>query len=131
MQSANGDSDQQQVLEAADRVARAVYIWIRHGNVVDVPSSGQGARQDMVAGLIFGLCNALQLNEQHVLLSAYAYALIDGEAAEALPAARSMFHRRDDAPSRSAYRRGVRAADDLIALIETPVPAVGAQLLPI
>jgi len=131
MQSTNGDSDQQQVLEAADRVARAAYIWIRHGNVVDVPSTGQGARQDLVAGVIFGLCNALQLDEQHVLLSAYAYALIDGEPAEAFPVARSMFHRRDDAPNQSAYRQGLRAANDLIALIETPGPGVGAQLLPI
>jgi len=131
MQFTNGDSDQQHVLEAADRVARAAYIWIRHGNAVDVPSPGQGARQDLIAGVIFGLCNELQLNEQHALLSAYAYALIDGEAAEALLAARSMLRRSNDVPQASAYHQGLRAARDLVALIEVPVPGANARLLPI
>jgi len=131
MQSTNGDADPQQVLEAADRVARAAYIWIRHGNAVEVPSPGQSGRQDLIAGVIFGLCNALQLNEQHALLSAYAYALIDGEAAEALLAARSMLRRSNDVPQPSAYQQGLRAARDLVALIEVPVSDASERLLPI
>lgn len=130
MESTNNAPDQQQVLEAADRVARAAYIWIRHGNAVKAPSPGAGVRQDLVAGLISGLCNELELDERHALLSAYAYALIDGEVAEALIVARAMIRCRDDAPGRSAYQQGLRAASDLISLIDFPVSGQGAQLLP-
>jgi len=117
--------DQQQLLQAADRVARAAYLWIRHGNAVRYPSTGaasdgQGTRQDVVAGVIFGLCSALDLDERHALLSAYAYALIDGDAADALVMAQSMLRRRDDERYQSAYRHGLTAADDLVALIAAP-----------
>ncbi|MFW2405464.1 MAG: hypothetical protein ACN4GT_11915, partial [Gammaproteobacteria bacterium] len=93
MCSTSDASDHQRLLEAADRVARAAYLWIRHGNAVRYPSQGQTVRQDVVAGLIFGLCNALELDDRHALMSAYAYALIDGDAADALIMAQSMVRR--------------------------------------
>ena len=133
MESTNLVPDQQQVLEAADRVARAAHIWICHGNAVRFPSDGQGAREDLIAGVIFGLCNALELDEQHALLSAYVYALIDGEAAEALLVAQSMLRRREGLCGDTAYQQGLQAAQDLISLIEWPVPGAAAnpQALPI
>jgi len=112
--------DHQRLLEAADRVARAAYLWIRHGNAVRYPSQEQGIRQDVVAGLIFGLCNALELDDRHALMSAYAYALIDGDAADALLMAQSMVRRRDDERYRSAYHHGLTAANDLVELIGAP-----------
>ncbi|RZV98275.1 MAG: hypothetical protein EX266_17635 [Rhodobacteraceae bacterium] len=73
-----------------------------------------------MAGLIFGLCNALELDDRHALMSAYAYALIDGDAADALIMAQSMVRRRDDDRYRSAYQRGLTAANDLVDLIGAP-----------
>ena len=112
--------DNQRLLEAADRVARAAYLWMRHGHVRQVPYSGQRMRQDVIAGLIVGLCNALELDDRHALMSAYAFALIDGDAADALPIAQSMVRRRDDERFRAAYQDGLTAADDLVALISAP-----------
>lgn len=113
-------TDQQQVLEAADRVARAAYLWVRHGNAIAFPSAVAADGDDVVAGIISGLCTALELDERHVLLSAYAYALIDGHAGEALVVARSMLGRSDEEPARSGYRQGLRAASDLVALVAVP-----------
>ncbi|NND36740.1 MAG: hypothetical protein HKN81_06340 [Gammaproteobacteria bacterium] len=120
MCSATDAPDHQRLLEAADRVARAAYLWIRHGNAVRYPSQERDVRQDVVAGLIFGLCNALELDDRHALMSAYAYALIDGDAADALIMAQSMVRRRDDDRYRSAYQRGLTAANDLVDLIGAP-----------
>lgn len=108
------------MLEAADRVARAAHLWIRHGNAVRFPAHGQGVRQDVVAGVIFGLCTALDLDDRHALMSAYAYALIDGDAADALVLAQSMVRRRDDERYRSAYQHGLTVANDLVDLIGAP-----------
>lgn len=127
MESTNLVPDQQQVLEAADRVARAAHLWIRHGNTIQLPSEGPGAREDLIAGIIFGLCNALELDERHALLSAYVYALIDGDAAEALLVAQSMFRRRAELCGDTVYQQGLQAATDLIALIEWPVPGAAAN----
>lgn len=95
-------------------------MWIRHGNAVRYPGRGKGSRQDVVAGVIFGLCSALELDERHALLSAYAYALIDGDAADALIMAQSMLRRRDDERYQSAYQHGLTAANDLVGLISSP-----------
>lgn len=114
--------DQQRALEAADRVARATHLWVRHGTAVTLPKPGGTERQDTIAGIIFGLCYALGLDERHALLSAYAYALIDGDPGEALRVARSMILRRDDERYRVAYQRGARVADELIMLVAAPDP---------
>jgi len=130
MKSYSVDPSQQQVLAAADRVARAADLWIRHANVVTFPTDDAYGRQDVVAGIIFGLCAALELDDRHPLLSAYAYALIDGDASEALLVAQSMIRRRDDERYRSAYQQGLRAAGDLVALIAIPGRDEGRLQLP-
>ncbi len=113
-------TDQQRVLEAADRVARAAYLWVRHGDGVGFASDARAGRHDIVAGIILGLCTALDLDQRHALLSAYAYALIDGDAGEALVVARSMLRTRDEEPNRSDYRQGLREASNLLALLAAP-----------
>ena len=82
--------------------------------------------------MIVGLCDALQLDDRHALLSAYAYSLIDGEVGEALLVAQAMLRRRYDPRYRPAYEQGLRVAVDLIALIESPEidSATGAEMLP-
>ena len=132
MDPVHRDRQQQQVLEVSDRVARAAYIWICHGNGLAVPVSGSAAREDLVAGILCGLCRALELDKRHALMSAYIYALIDGEVSEALLTARSMCDgARDDALDQVSYQAGLRAARDLVSLIEPPRAPAGGQLLPI
>ena len=132
MDPVHRDRQQQQVLEVSDRVARAAYIWIRHGNAVAVPVSGSAAREDLVAGILCGLCRALELDKRHALMSAYIYALIDGEVSEALLTARSMCDgERDASLDQVSYQAGLRAARDLVLLIEPPRAPAGGQLLPI
>jgi len=131
MDAVHRDHQQQQVLEVADRVARAVHIWVCHGNGLPGSASGSAAREDLIAGILCGLCRALKLDKRHALLSAYIYALIDGNISEALLTARSMFDgERDGSQNRAAYQAGVRAANELVALIEPPRAAPGERLLP-
>jgi hypothetical protein len=110
MESTQCPADHQQVLEVADRVARAAHIWIRHGY--------PGARTDLVAGLISGLCDALELHDAHALLAGYAYTLIEGETVDALVTARSMLHRQSDSRYGPDFRAGLQAARDLIVLLD-------------
>jgi hypothetical protein len=132
MDPVHRDHQQQEVLEVSDRVARAAYIWIRHGNGLTVPASGSGAREDLVAGILCGLCRALELDKRHALLSAYIYSLIDGDISEALLTARSMCDgKRTGTLNQTAYQTGVRAANDLVALIEPPRANDGQPPLPI
>jgi hypothetical protein len=128
MESNGSVTDQQLMLEASDRVARAAYLWIRHADAVHYPGPGASARQDLVAGVIFGLCDALRLDDKHALLSAYAFFLIDGQAADALDIARSMFAGRNGPARRGAYRRGRDIARDLVGLLESPDPGADARL---
>ncbi|MGI9343810.1 MAG: hypothetical protein ACR2QV_13310 [Gammaproteobacteria bacterium] len=128
MESHGSVPDQQLMLEASDRVARAAFLWIRHADAVDHPAPGAMARQDLVAGVIFGLCDALRLDDKHALLSAYAFFLIDGQAAKAFDIARSMFSGRNSPGSRVAYRRGRDIARDLVGLLEAPDPGADTRL---
>ena len=80
-------------LETVNRVARAAHVWIRHkqGTQPLIPSAASGqADHELAAGVISGLCDALFLDGQHALLTAYAYALLDGEDEQALNTARAM-----------------------------------------
>lgn len=85
----------------------------------------------MIAGILFGLCNELDLDDEHAMLSAYVYALIDGDSSEALAVARSMVSRGRDTQVRTAYEQGLQAARDLISLLEWPESGTAAGALPI
>lgn len=128
MESNGSVPDQLLMLETSDRVARAAYLWIRHADTGDHPGPGAAARQDLVAGVIFGLCDALCLDDKHALLSAYAFFLIDGQAADAFNIARSMFTGRKGPGTRVAYRRGRDIARDLVGLLESPDPGADTRL---
>lgn len=121
MDSTHRDLQQQQVLEVSDRVARAAYLWISHGNGIAIPAIGSAGREDLIAGILCGLCRALDLDKRHALMSAYIYSLIDGDVSDALANAHSMFDgQRCEAANPAAYQSGLRAAGDLVALIESP-----------
>ena len=78
-------------LDAADRIARSAYLWLRQRAISCGISFALGGQlndahhtQLIIAGFIFELCEALKLTPQHCLLAAYAYALLDGGDADPL-----------------------------------------------
>jgi len=128
MKSNGSVPDQQLMLEASDRIARAAYLWIHHADTVDHFGPGAATRQDLVAGVILGLCDALDLDDRHALLSAYAFFLIEGRADEAFTSARSIFVGRKDPAKHVAYRRGRDIARNLVGLLESPDSGADARL---
>jgi hypothetical protein len=100
----------QQLLEVSDRVARAAHLWIRHGF--------PGAPQELIAGLISGLCAGLELQDSHALMAGYAYALIDGETVNALPHAETVLRCQTDSAPRAAFVEGQQAARELMIQLD-------------
>ena len=122
-------------LETVNRVARAAHLWVRHkqASAPYIPStSAAQAHHVLAAGVISGLCDALLLDGQHALLSAYAYALLDGEGEQALSTARALSTERRTTAEAAAFRDGKLAALDIIAVVqfEIPVDALSADLHP-
>lgn len=122
-------------LETINRVARAAHLWIRHKQLaqtfVPVGVAAQ-AHPQLAAGIISGLCDALLLDDQVALLSAYAYALLDGEDEQALNTARALLKQHRTAAEAVAFRDGTMAALDIIAVVqfELPVDALSVGLHP-
>ena len=109
-------------LEIVDRVARAAHLWIRHGGVTRRFSTGSNfrIRQNLVAGLISGLCDQLHLNSRHAVYSAYAYGLLDGETEHSLAIAYLLLNQQIETEFRPAFQEGLEAASDLIAMLRWP-----------
>lgn len=117
-------------LETVNRVARAAHLWIRHNQLAQTfaPVGAAGhAHPELAAGVISGLCDALLLDGQVALLSAYAYALLDGEDEQALNTARALLKQRRTAAEAVAFRDGTLAALDIIAVVQFEFP-VDARL---
>jgi len=92
-------------LDAADAVARAVFLWARCLGTTEPRSARE--QRCLAAGLMSGLCEQLQL-EPHVLaLVSYAYTLMDGETDQALAVSRSLLIRPDRVREREAFDRGL------------------------
>ena len=110
-------------LEIIDRVARATHLWIRHvGSTRSFLSLGNIpiARQNLVAGLISGLCGQLDLDSRCAVYSAYAYGLLDGETEHALAIAYLLLNQQIESKYRPAFQEGLEAAIDLVALLRWP-----------
>jgi len=108
-------------LETIDRVARAAHLWIRHGQagryLTPIPGVSQ-TQHNLAAGLITGLCDALELDDQCALMSAYAYALLDGETEHALAIAYALSDRQIESKYQRFFLAGRAAADKLIAVVQ-------------
>jgi len=115
-------SAEQANLEIVDRVARAVHLWIRHGGTTRRFSSAGNfrVRQNLVAGLISGLCDQLHLNSRHAVYSAYAYGLLEGETEHSLAIAYLLLNQQIETEYRPAFQEGLEAACDLIAMLRWP-----------
>jgi hypothetical protein len=106
-------------LEVIDRVARAAHLWIRHMRNRRPARQGP-ARHNLAAGIISGLCDALNLDRRIAVFSAYAYALLDNETEHALAVAYPLFHDQIDTADRAAYQAGRDAADELVSVLRSP-----------
>ena len=116
-------SSEQEILEIVDRVARATHLWIRHvGSTRSFPSVGNMpiARQNLVAGLISGLCDQLDLDSRCAVYSAYAYGLLDGETEHALAIAYLLLNQQIETKYRPAFEEGQKVAWDLVAMLRWP-----------
>jgi hypothetical protein len=113
-------------LETVNRVARAAHLWIRHKQAAApfVPSTTVvQADHELAAGVISGLCDALNLDGQHALLSAYAYALLEGEDDQALHTAHALFEQGSSTAEAIAYREGKLMALEIIGVVQFSIPA--------
>ena len=119
--NAQSDADLETIF-AADRVARAAAIWLRHQTALgDAAASGSPARREMAAGLVQRLSEQLQLARAEALFAGYALALLDAGADMAM-----------DVPLRMArssvesdhYAAGVAAAEALMQTL-LAAPAAG------
>jgi len=113
-------------LETVNRVARAAHLWIRHKQTMrpSIPSAGaENIHNDLAAGVISGVCDALALDAQHALLAAYAYALLDGEDEQALNTAFALSTQQKTVAAAAAFRDGKLAALEIIAIVQIELPA--------
>jgi|GEM_PF-2221232 len=115
------------ILDTADRIARATHLWLRqhavmHGAACPVDGSPGNERhmQWVVAGLISGLCDHLQLTAQHAALAAYAYALLDGSGSDSLEIAAILSDTRSKRRTSTVFTLGCSLACEMLALLESP-----------
>lgn len=118
-------------LETVNRVARAAHMWIRHRRAVSELFAAKLTAEtgaELAAGVIAGLCDALLLDVQHALLSAYAYALLDGEDETVLDTARALLKQQKSSVQASAYSDGRSVALEIISAVQFTAPANGPRL---
>ncbi|MDH3978065.1 MAG: hypothetical protein OEU86_06075 [Gammaproteobacteria bacterium] len=116
------DDIDQGALDAADRVARAAYLWLRHqqltGGLSVSASSSDGAL--MVAGVLIQLCDSLNLTAQQVLLAAWAYGWLDENGEGSLQIVRAVEVVRSSEQESAAYQAGRVTAGGLLKLLNDP-----------
>lgn len=121
-----------QTLENVNRVARAANLWIHHQRSIAAAiycRSTIQADRHFAAGVIVGLCDALGLDARHAILSAYAYALLDGEVESALGTVQALLDDSRSAVNADAYSDGQLAAIRTLAAVDI-APGTGARPMP-
>jgi len=114
------------MIDTADRIARAAYLWLRQrAHLQDSPSTCSGSLNGeprarlFVAGFIFELCDTLHLTQQHGLLAAYAYSLLDGGDPNALGIATILADARTVVPTSMVFDEGRLMANEMFGLLES------------
>ena len=102
-------------LDTADAVARAAHIWIRSLCLTEMHSAAE--RHALASGLVFGLCERLELDPRVQELVAYVYALLDDEGSQALAASRMMLARSVPAIHLHAYKKGRSEAAAIVEML--------------
>ena len=104
-----------QQLDTADAVARAAHIWIRSLCLTELQAPAE--RHALACGLVFGLCERLELDPRVQELVAYVYALLDDEGSQALAASRMMLARSVPSIHMHAYKKGRSEAAAIVEML--------------
>ena len=104
-----------QQLDTADAVARAAHIWIRSLCLTEMQAPPE--RHALACGLVFGLCERLELDPRVQELVAYVYALLDDEGSQALAASRMMLARSVPSIHLHAYKKGRSEAAAIVEML--------------
>ena len=104
-----------QQLDTADAVARAAHIWIRSLCLTEMHAPAE--RHALACGLVFGLCERLELDPRVQELVAYVYALLDDEGSQALAASRMMLARSVPSIHLHAYKKGRSEAAAIVEML--------------
>jgi len=104
-----------QQLDTADAVARAAHIWIRSLCLTELHAPAE--RHALASGLVFGLCERLELDSRVQELVAYVYALLDDEGSQALAASRMMLARSVPSIHLHAYKKGRSEAAAIVEML--------------
>ena len=102
-------------LDTADAVARAAHIWIRSLCLTELQAPAE--RHALACGLVFGLCERLELDPRVQELVAYVYALLDDEGSQALAASRMMLARSVPSIHLHAYKKGRSEAAAIVEML--------------
>jgi hypothetical protein len=104
-----------QQLDTADAVARAAHIWIRSLCLTELHAPAE--RHALACGLVFGLCERLELDPRVQELVAYVFALLDDEGSQALAASRMMLARSVPSIHLHAYKKGRSEAAAIVEML--------------
>ena len=102
-------------LDTADAVARAAHIWIRSLCLTEMHAPAE--RHALASGLVFGLCERLELDHRVQELVAYVYALLDDEGNQALATSRMMLARSAPKIHLHAYKKGRSEAAAIVEML--------------
>ena len=102
-------------LDTADAVARASHIWIRSLCLTEMQTPAE--RHALACGLVFDLCERLELDPRVQELVAYVYALLDDEGSQALAASRMMLDRSVPSIHLHAYKKGRSEAAAIVEML--------------
>jgi hypothetical protein len=102
-------------LDTADAVACASHIWIRSLCLTEMQTPAE--RHALACGLVFGLCERLELDPRIQELVAYVYALLDDEGSQALAASRMMLDRSVPSIHLHAYKKGRSEAAAIVEML--------------
>jgi len=114
-QSSAATAPTNQQLDTADAVARASHIWIRSLCLTEMQAPAE--RHAMACGLVFGLCERLELDARVQERVAYVYALLDDEGSQALAASRMMLARSVPSIHLHAYKKGRSEAAAIVEML--------------
>jgi len=117
------------ILDTADRIGRAAYLWLRQRAVssdtsrpptapLSGPFSNGRHEQVLAAGFISKLCDTLQLTTQHGVIAAYAYSLLDGSDSNSLEIAAILFNARSAPLTSTVFEEGRTIAGEMLGLLE-------------
>jgi hypothetical protein len=112
------------MLDAVDRLARATDRWVQSGVATGQFSSigvVPEARQELAAGIISGLCEALELDRHHQLFALYIYVLLNDAVDLAADTATGLCTMSGTAGEREHFHRGRAEAVTLIDLLHRPI----------